>query len=161
MKIFIILLISLVPCVAFSSDYDDCILKNMAGSNSNVAAYQVQVTCKNMTTPDACKGKNLENRKVISINKKININKDEINKLKNEAEELALLGGDFMKKCIGTEKSFMECYSNRYYDEESDKKYKIRYLSSVSDEEVLSSCLDYCGNQNYFSKKFGECKTDW
>lgn len=162
MKTFIILLISIVPCVAFSSDYDDCILKNMTGSNSNVAAYQVSLSCKKMTTPEACKGNKLFNFRSIALNKKIEDNINEIDKLNAELNIIKVSNNAFIDKCNRLGKSIAECeYELRIYNGLSFVEIRIKELSSISNEEVLSSCLDYCSNQNYFSKKFGECKTDW
>lgn len=157
MKKLIGFIIFLIPCVAFSSDYDDCIMNKMKDAQTDLAMKLVVSSCYNLTLPKACKGVSFEKYKNEYNRLKQAKNSDKIKKLNNDIVWLE-------------QEAKLSKYNSRSANDfslsvpERDiiyKQHEIEKLMSVDDGEALGACIQSCNNADFFSKKFGECSNDW
>lgn len=164
--------------LAFATDYDDCVLKNMKGISSNFAMIEVMRLCKEKTTPQTCRKDNLNKFTEILIKEKANNNINEINKLNYEIlkseQYLTNIEKKLKKNLINDENKSQdkaritldinldELYDENYSIKEKINKNKKRLekILNVSENEAYNFCLNYCKNTNIIIRTFGECKID-
>lgn len=151
------LIIFLIPCAAFSSDYDDCVMKRMKDAQTDLAVKLVISSCYDLTLPKACKGENLKKYKNDLILKKQTENSEKIKQLKNDIAWLQK-EAKLSKYSI---KSSGDYFLSAPERDIIGKQSEIKELMSVEDNEALGACKQSCNDKDYFSRKFGECSNDW
>lgn len=158
MKIFIVILLMLLPRGALGSDYEDCVMDKMKDAHSNYAIQLLTQTCYKLTMPKVCRGENLDKYKHLASEEKSFRNKDEIIAIQAQMQNLLTKEKNYVKP-IGIENldAFMSSPSYKLVS----VKMKLKDYTEATESEILDYCRKYCEESNYFSKKFGECSNDW
>jgi hypothetical protein len=161
MKFFIVVLLMLLPSAALGSDYEDCVMDKMKDAHSNSAIKLLTQTCYKLTMPKACRGENLDKYKHLASEEKSLRNKKQILAIQDEIRDLK-----------EKEKTYIEPVGLSV-DDNVDEWFKspasklisaeisLSNFSVATEKEALAYCREYCEEQNFYSKKFGECSNDW
>lgn len=80
--------VAMLPGVAVSGPYEDCILQNMKGVTERAAAFAIREACEVKTTPKKCRGKLQSNSGVAELAAKVDKGKRQHPGTKNLLDKL-------------------------------------------------------------------------